>query len=293
MSTPGVPRGRGRQALIATVVSTSQLTPTMVRVVLGGGPLAGFEPSPHADSYVKLFFVPGAPGRSAGAGLLAPFTSPEGVVDLAAAREALPEPPLPRTYTVRAVEAGRITLDVVVHGDEGLAGPWALAAAPGDTVALAGPGGGYSPDPAADHHLLAGDPSALPAIAVALERMPAGARGDAFLEVSGPREQLELAAPEGVRVHWVHRGPGGVPGLALVEAVRALEWPTGRVQAFVHGEAGTVRELRRYLREERRVPLADLSASGYWRLGADDEAWRSEKAEWQRGVERSDAEAGL
>ena len=75
--------------------------------------------------------------------------------------------PRRRTYTVRRWDeaAGELTLDFVSHGDEGLAGPWAAAAVPGDQIALQGPGGEYAPDPAADWHLFAGDASALPAIA--------------------------------------------------------------------------------------------------------------------------------
>ena len=83
-------------------------------------------------------------------------------------REGAPEDERPkvRTYTVREwdPDARRLTIDFVVHGDEGIAGPWAAAAAPGDTVDLRGPGGGYAPDPSADWHLLAGDTAVIPAI---------------------------------------------------------------------------------------------------------------------------------
>src|SRR5690606_21164117 len=83
-----------------------------------------------------------------------------------------------RTYTVRAwdPDALELTLDFVHHGDEGLAGPWAANARPGDELFMLGPGGGYAPDPGADWHLLAGDESALPAIAASLEALPEGAR---------------------------------------------------------------------------------------------------------------------
>ncbi|WRL65744.1 siderophore-interacting protein [Blastococcus brunescens] len=52
-----------------------------------------------------------------------------------------------RTYTVRAwdAETGELTIDFVHHGDEGLAGPWAAAAQPGDVIQLMGPGGAYAP----------------------------------------------------------------------------------------------------------------------------------------------------
>lgn len=292
---PGRPR-KGRTALRATVVRAEHLTPAMVRLTLGGPGLAGFAPSPFADSYVKLAFLPGAGSTASGVDALAAWTTPEGVVDLGAARDALPPERQPRlrTYTVRAYDDLdlTVTLDVLVHGTEGVAGPWAAAAAHGDEIAVVGPGGGYSPDPTADHHLLVGDASALPAVAVALERLGDTATGTALVEVADRDEEVPVRVPDGIALRWVHTGDAA-PGARLVEAVRALPWPGGRVHAFVHGEAGWVRELRRYLRIERGVDKADLSVSGYWRLGADDEGWRAGKRDWLRGIEDAEAAAGL
>ena len=89
---------------------------------------------------------------------------------------------------------------------------------------------------------------------------------------------------------WLHRGDRPV-GEALVAAVRELEFPEGEVQAFVHGEAGFVKEIRRHLRLERGIPLAQLSISGYWRLGQNDDAWRAVKREWNEQVEREQESA--
>jgi NADPH-dependent ferric siderophore reductase len=89
---------------------------------------------------------------------------------------------------------------------------------------------------------------------------------------------------------WLHRH-GRRVGELLVPAVRDLEFPPGEVHAFVHGEAGFVRELRRHLRIEREVPLDRLSISGYWRLGSDDEGWRATKADWNREVAEEEAKA--
>ena len=59
----------------------------------------------------------------------------------------------------------------------------------------------------------------------------------------------------------------------------------GDVQAFVHGEAGWVRQLRSHLRFERAIPRERLSISGYWRRGATDEQWRAGKRAWIEDVE--------
>ncbi|MGW8729837.1 siderophore-interacting protein [Streptomyces sp. NPDC055808] len=260
----------------ARVVRTERITPHMVRVVLGGESLAGFGVGEHTDHYIKLLFP--APGVS--------YPEP---FDMELIRAEFPraEWPSTRAYTVRDWNAGsgELTVDFVVHGDEGLAGPWALRVEPGETVRFLGPGGGYAPDPAADWHLLAGDESALPAIAAALERMPAGAVVHAFVEVAGPEEEQKISAPDGVTVTWLHRGEAAV-GSQLVGAVKDLEFPAGDVHAFVHGEAGFVKELRALLRVERGVPRERLSISGYWRLGQDDDAWRAAKREWNEQVER-------
>ena len=276
-------------ALRATVLRTERLTPTMVRLVLGGPGMAPFAPSEHADSYVKLVFLPPAAPAEV------PLTSDDRV-DLDALRASLPadQQPRLRSYTVRAFDpqALELTVDVVVHGEEGIAGPWADSAVPGDEVLVAGPGGAYSPAEDADWHLLVGDASALPAIAVALERLRDDARGHAFVEVHHAEDEIPLTAPEGVQVHWVHRGHG-VVGLALVEAVQDLPWPDGAAHAFVHGEAGTVKELRHHLRAERGITRDRLSISGYWRLGADDEAWRAGKKAWAGAIEADEQAAGL
>lgn len=290
---PVPPRGeaaRGPRArpapVLAHVLRTERLTPGLVRLVIGGPGMSAFVPDPHADAYVKLMFLPAGP-RPRGA---------DGRLDLDAVRATLPADVVPRlrAYTVRAYDptTRELTLDVVVHGTVGLAGPWAAAAAPGDEVLVLGPGGAWSPSPAADHHLLVGDASALPAVAVALERLLATAHGWALIEVAGPADELALTRPAGVEVRWLH-ADHAAPGRRLVEATLALPWPGGRVGAFVHGEAGAVREIRRYLRLERGVAREDLSASGYWRTGVDDEGWRSTKREWTAQIEDAESAAGL
>ncbi|MEV0393860.1 siderophore-interacting protein [Polymorphospora rubra] len=265
----------------ATVVHTEWLTPHMIRVVLGGPGLAGFSAGTYSDHYLKLLFpVPGVDYPH-------PF-------DMGVIRRDLPREQWPRTrtYTVRRWDptAGELTVDFVHHGDEGLAGPWAAAARPGDEVMFLGPGGAYVPGEDADWHLLAGDESALPAIAASVERLPAGAPAKVFIEVSGPDEEQKLSTYGRAEVVWLHRGDRPV-GVALVEAVRALEFPPGTVQAFVHGEAHFVKELRRLLRVERGVPKEQLSISGYWRRGSDEDGWQSSKAEWNRRVDEEEAAA--
>lgn len=248
-----------------TVTGSERLTPHLVRVYLGGPGFDEFEPGPHTDSYVKL--------------------------ELEADGETVL-----RTYTVRAVdrEAGQIAIDFVVHGDQGVAGPWAASVRPGQTVVVRGPGGAYRPDPDADWHLLAGDDTAIPAVAAALEALAPDARGRVFLEVAGPDDEIALEAPAGVEVTWLHRGSAaGTTGpdlsgasAPLVSAVTGAEWLPGDPHVFIHGEAETVMQyLRPYVRKTRGVPAARASISGYWRRGRSEEGFR----EWKRELATAEA----
>ncbi|MFF9912970.1 siderophore-interacting protein [Streptomyces sp. NPDC013457] len=270
------PARKAPQAHEARVVRTERITPHMVRVVLGGEGLEAFSVGEYTDHYVKLLFP------AEGVSYPEPF-------DMERIRAEFPREqwPTTRTYTVRSWDPvhRELTVDFVVHGDEGLAGPWAARAVAGETIRFLGPGGGYAPDTEADWHLLVGDESALPAIAVALERLPEGSTVRAFLEVADASEEQKFATADGVEVTWLHRDDRPA-GEALLEAVRALEFPPGDVHAFVHGEAGFVKELRRHLRLDRQVARERLSISGYWRLGKTDEAWRAIKREWNDQVER-------
>ncbi|MEU8610921.1 siderophore-interacting protein [Actinoplanes sp. NPDC048791] len=265
-----------RAATIGEVTRVEQLTPHMVRIVVGGAGLTGLDAGAYTDHYVKILFP------RPGVAYPEPF-------DIAVIRETLPrdQQPLVRTYTVRRwrPEVPELWLDFVVHGDEGIAGPWAVAAQVGDPVRFMGPGGGYTPDPAADWHLLAGDESALPAIAAALEGMPAGAPVKAFIEVADAAEEQKLETPADAEITWLHRD-GRPVGEALVEAVRGLTFPAGQVHAFVHGEATFVKDLRALLRVERGLPMTQLSISGYWRRGLNEDGWQSSKREWNQQVER-------
>jgi NADPH-dependent ferric siderophore reductase len=265
-----------RRATIARVETVTRLTPHMIRVELGGEGLAGFDPGDFTDAYVKLLF----PAEGAAYGM------PVDPADVDANHPA-EHRPLLRTYTVRSWRPAEqvLTLDFVYHGDEGIAGPWAAAAKPGDLVSFLGPGGGYAPEADAEWHLFAGDESALPAIATALERLPEGAVAHVFLEVADAGERLPLKTTGAATTTWVHRDQGG----DLVDAVTSADLPPGRPAAFVHGDADSVRQIRRFLRSEHGLAPGELSASGYWRRGRTDEAWRSEKRAWREQVESDDA----
>lgn len=257
--TTNAPNGKPRKGVrtTATVTAVRHLTPHMIRVTIGGESVAAADPTPMTDRYIKLVM------------------------------EEAPEPegrPVLRTYTIRNVTASGWDIDVVTHGAVGYGGPWAQRVRPGDEVSFVGPGGDYAPSPDAPWHLLVGDESALPAIAAACEALPADAVAHVFVEVADASEEQEIASAADVRLTWVHRSTGA----HVADVVQAAELPDGVPHAFLHGEAGCVRDLRRWARGTLGVPRELLSASGYWRLGRDDERWRAEKAEWRAAVEQDD-----
>jgi NADPH-dependent ferric siderophore reductase len=260
---------KSRPQINLTVVRREELSPHMVRIIAGGDGFADYVDSGFVDRYVKIVFP--QPGVEYGMPL-----------DLWSIRETMPREqwPFTRTYTVRWVDtvARELAIDFVIHGDEGLAGPWAAAARRGDTMTFTGPGGAYNPAPEADWYLFAGDEAALPAIAASLESLPQEARGLAFLEVDGDADIQPIAAPDGVQVTWLHRNgaPAGTSGL-LVSAVADAEWPAGRVDVFAHGERGYMKALRDVLFVQRGLERKQVSLSGYWAMGRVEDDFQAEK----------------
>ena len=263
------------------VATTEVLTPSLVRVVLEGGDLADLVMPDATDAYINVAFRP-------------PGATYDDVFDPQSVRDTHPpeQQPARRRYTVRGWDPGpaRMTVDFVVHGDSGVAGPWAAAAQPGDALVFTGPNGGYRPDPAADWHLMVGDESALPAVAASLEALPAGTRAVVRVVCDGPDHEITLASPADVDLVWLHRHGDERDGALLLGAVESLDFGGGKPFGFVHGEADEIRAVRRHLLQERGLARSDLSCSPYWRRTMSDEAWRRIKRDYVAAMD-SDAVA--
>lgn len=254
-----------------TVTGTETRTPELHRVWFRTDDLSAFAASSHTDRYVKLVFP--KPGVE--------YPEP---LDMRVLRQTLPPEDMPvvRTYTALFpdVDAGTLAIDFVVHGDEGVAGPWARQATPGDVLLANGPGGAYSPDPDADWHLLVGDESAVPAITAALAVLPEDAVVRVVVLVDSPASEPELPVPAKGELVFVHRSDGDGD---LLAAVKAVDWPSGRVHVFAHGEAQEIMHgVRPYLFGERGLARDQVSVSGYWRRGRTEEGFRDWKSELAR-----------
>jgi NADPH-dependent ferric siderophore reductase len=257
------------------VASTDRLTPSLVRVVLTGGDLASLVMPAATDAYVNLAFRP-------------PQATYDEVFDPARLRDTHPRDQWParRRYTVRAWDSAehRLVLDFVVHGDTGIAGPWAAGAQVGDVLVFTGPSGGYRPDPAVGRHLLVGDESAIPAIAASLEVLAPDEWAVVRVVCDGPDHEVPLTTDADLDLQWVHRrgGPGDVDLLA--DAVRDLDLD-GALFGFVHGEADEIRAVRRHLLTDRGLTRQDLSCSPYWHRTMSDEDWRMIKSDYVAAME--------
>lgn len=204
-------------------------------------------------------------------------------------------------------DAAEIDVDFVVHGDSGPASAWAMAATPGDELIIVGPdatagqravGIAWQPGDASTF-LLVGDETAAPAICSILESLSAEARGQAFIEVPDVADILPVTAEAGVIVTWLPRGDSA-PGSQLDAAVRAwvpehlaeaalmlhnaaveadagayddllwevpMERPGSRLYAWLAGEAGAIKELRRFLVRDTGFDRKQVAFMGYWRNG--------------------------
>lgn len=173
-----------------------------------------------------------------------------------------------RRYTIRAArpDLGEIDLDVALHGS-GPGAAWGVSAAPGDPISFQGPRGKLELRPA-PRHLLVGDESALPAIAVIAAALPAGETATAVIEVTDGADEQSLDA----EVTWVHRGPSepGTPD-HLVPAVESLlaDFDATAARAYLLGETRTMVAVRAVL-ESRGWDHESIFVKGYWNLARPD-----------------------
>jgi NADPH-dependent ferric siderophore reductase len=232
----------------ATVTRITQLSPRMVRVTFTGDDLGAFAWNGPA-AHIKLLFP--EPGQ---------------------AEPTMPQPNGPRstrmrTYTPHRFDPTIPELDVefVLHG-EGPASEWAAQAQPGQVLILGGPGPNYQIDPDADWFLLAGDDTALPAIATILDALPAAMPVRVLMEVADEQEKRPLATAAQLDLTWLHRGTQPADA-ALEAAIRTLALPAGKGRIYVGCEAAAMRRIRRHLLQERGLDPTTMVTRGYWKLG--------------------------
>lgn len=212
------------------VARVETLSPQMRRVVFQGEALADFVSASY-DDHVKVFFP-----RHEGA--------------------------VARDYTPRRYDnaARELTIDFALHGD-GPAADWARQAQAGDPLTVAGPRGSFVVPLDFDWYLLVGDETALPAVARRLEELPAGCRAIVRLHVAAADRQA-LASAAALDLQWVDSED------ALLDAVRAIDLPSGHGYAWCAAEAGVAAAARRILVDEKGHDRTAIRAAAYWKRGA-------------------------
>ncbi|WP_410808909.1 siderophore-interacting protein [Micromonospora sp. 067-2] len=261
----------------AHVVRVRRVGVSLIRVTFGGAELTGFAGGGR-DQSVSLFLP--HPGQGA------PVVPTERGEDWFGAWRALPADvrAVMRSYTIRehrpAVE--EVDIDFVAHGDTGPATRWAGRAQAGDRVLLLGPAVHdnrsvcFRPPDDTELVLLAADETALPAAAGILAWLPAGTRVRAWIEVPAAADIVELPTEAQAEIRWIVRGNTPAGSDLLVSAVRGARLPTGIPYAWIAGESGAVRALRRHLVGERSIDRQRVTFAGYWRRGASEEDLRAE-----------------
>lgn len=248
--------------LMHTRVARSELvTPHMMRVTFAGGDLEKLDYQGF-DQWFRLALavrsddrLDNLPAKFGVGGLLKFLTLPKGTR------------PVIRNYTIREFrpETAEMDVDFVIHGDSGVAGPWAASVEPGAEVANIDQGCGWAPVDA-EQSVIVADESGLPAALGVLRDMPRDAVGHAVIEIFDERDRQDVDAPSGMTVHWLTRDAASDPGTLALPKLRALEVPAS-VYGFTVGESALIKAVRRHLVSDRGVPKSNVTFCGYWRIG--------------------------
>ena len=271
----------------ATLLSRQQLTPGMIRLTFGG--LDAFSSTGIGDEYLRLFFPNKETGR-----LHLPDISEDGRWTYPDGQDAV----LYSTYTVRRhrPELGEVDIDFVVH-DGGLASDWAQRASPGDRITINNPRGLYAPPADIVWQLLVADATGLPALSRLLEQTPLHVQSRVFIEVARAEDEQRLEHPNAT-VTWLHKSGNGVAPSRMEDVVRAVPLPPTPGYVWVAGEQKVVRSIRKFVRQELRLPPERYELVGYWiangedwdaKWSALDPAIRAQiDAAWDSGRDRED-----
>jgi NADPH-dependent ferric siderophore reductase len=268
------------------VARTRRLGPSLVRITFAGADLVAF--ASHGRDQSLSLFLP-HPGQTEPA---VPYELGDGWWQ---GWRELPddERAVMRSYTLRALRpdargrTSEIDIDFVLHGVEpdaevpaGPASRWASGAAAGDRVVLLGPAVEdnrairFRPPADTDLVVLWADETALPAASAILESLPPGTRARAWLEVQHAEDIQDLFVTAEAEITWLVRDDGAP---MAVDAVRAAQLPSAESPyAWIAGESGCVKEMRRHLVRERGIDRRRVTFVGYWRRGLTEEQLREQ-----------------
>jgi NADPH-dependent ferric siderophore reductase len=286
----------------ARVTAVTDVTPSFRRFTFGGADLAEYG-DPGLDQRVKIVFpAPGAPldAMPTDDDWYAQWRAlPE--------ERRPPFRTYTTRYVrnhVSEVDVDMVSHDVIGPASEWIAnacpGDEVLILAPTTGHHGVSFGIDFVPPAQVDAILLAGDETAAPAIAAILEQLPRDARGVVAVELPHPDDAAYLPRHPGFEYRIGARTAGERHGhlMAAVEDAAAALAPGGagadveeididteilwevprtakggaalksaRLYAWLAGEAGAIKALRRHLVAEHGVDRRAVAFMGYWRLG--------------------------
>jgi NADPH-dependent ferric siderophore reductase len=237
-----------------TVVGARNVTPRMRRVTVETDDARHFS---DGGLHVRLLIPPR--GRKP----IWPQSGIDGRIHWATGDDAL----IVRPYTIRNIDVARnqVDIDFVVHeGDNVPGASWAKNVRPGDKAGLIGPGGGGIPK--AENLVLAGDETALPAIARIAAAMPSDARLRIFLEVECREEEQPIATAAHHEITWLHRNgrPAGTTG-TLERNLRDIVSGIDRsIYVWVACEQVEARAIRNFMKTELQYDRTLFTVAAYW-----------------------------
>lgn len=242
------------------VIGVVDITPRMRRVTLSGDQLAEFPQdgavypafaAPGFDDHVKLIFASDGDIAS-----VLPVQLPHGIEwGPAETRQG-------RDYTPRRFDpvTRELDLDFVLHGD-GPAASWAQHAQVGDELWFAGPKSSTVIPNNVDWVLLAGDETALPAIARYLDERPVAAPVRVVITIADELARQDLQLREGDSIEWV-LAPA-TDEQALATAVTQISPPDGVPYVWAAAESRALLPVRRFARA-LGAPKTHINITGYW-----------------------------
>ncbi|MFH8572234.1 siderophore-interacting protein [Streptomyces sp. NPDC017993] len=280
MTTTAAPATTPFRFFDVHVVRTRRLGPSMVRITFGGERLAELA-SGGRDQRFKLFLPQPHQDRP-----VFEDTSDGWYTTWRAQDPA--ERAVMRSYTIREQrhEPREFDVDFALHGADsathsataGPAGRWAARARPGDLLTVLAPavedngGVDFRPPTGTDWILLTGDETALPAIAGILSWLSPGTHAKVWIEVAHEDDRQSLPTFADADITWLVRDEATAASRQpVLDALRAAELPEGTPYAWIAGEAGTVKAVRRHLVRERGIDRRAVKFTGYWRRGATEE----------------------
>ncbi|SCB24802.1 siderophore-interacting protein [Rhizobium hainanense] len=237
-----------------SVVDAYDIAPHMRRVVVATDDARHFV---EGGMHVRLLIPP--KGREP----VWPHTEPDGRIHWPKGDDALTI----RAYTIRSIDLdrGEMNIDFVVHeGDNVPGATWAMTTRAGDRVGLIGPGGGGVP--AARKLILAGDETALPAIARIAASVPANAELRIFLEVADKQEEQPLTSSASMDLTWLHRNgaPAGTTD-TLERIIRDLVLAADpETYVWAACEQKQARAIRTFVKTEIARDPGTFSIAAYW-----------------------------